>query len=291
MNSASLSDYIHDDIRLKIETGVNLPLTLTLHGIANYYRTSIMPVRLAIIQLVEEGYLSRLSNGRLVVNESKFGTTTPELGIQIVPKPPTNWFKVISDEVYSCILQNQSTCLRIETTAKKFGISRSLVHNIYHRLAGSGLLRHQPRRGWLVRPFSIQDLNAFIQTRELMECHAVDQVRNLMDREHLQRLLARHTPSVDNNQDTFDNSMHRYWIELSGNNYFLDFFDRHGTYYEALLAYSDIDPGLHEEMNQQHRDVLTAMLNSEWRKAKNYLCHDIRRLWPILVKTMVRSRA
>lgn len=246
-----------------------------------------MPVRMAVNQLVEEKFLNKLPNGRVCINWEKYGTIPHDQVAKVIVAPPTNWFKIVTDDIYLHSLRQKPRVMRIDATAKQFGISKSLVHSIFHRLAGIGLLQHEPRRGWLTRSFDVNDLDSFLQTRELIELQALDLVRDKLDRTCLERLLVKNSP-LPGQPLIFDNSLHRYWIDLSGNPYFIEFFDRHGKYFNTLLEYAELKDDLKEELAAQHRMILESMLRRDWRRAKNYLIFDIQRLRPILVETLQR---
>jgi DNA-binding GntR family transcriptional regulator len=188
-------------------------------------------------------------------------------------------------------LRGQSVPLQIEATAEGYGISRTLVHMSFHRLAGAGLLEHVPRRGWLVRPFREADLDAYLDVRQRLELRALELAAHRLDPAGLKQLLDRNRPRTGREPTRFDNSLHRYWVEHSGNRYIQDFFDRHGAYFAALLDYAVIGEPLLSELASQHRTILQALLRKQWRQARAALAHDIRRLRPILKDTIQRLEA
>lgn len=286
----TLSNYIKTDLRARIESGAGPPCKLTLAGLSDYYRVSLMPVRTAVGELIDEEFLHKQDNGRFAVNPAKLGAARPSRTAGAVA-PPTDWCRVLWDDVIRQSLRGQSTQLKLAATAEQHGIGRTLVHSIFHRLAGAGLLEHLPRCGWRVRPFREADLDAYLAVREVLEFQALELAAPRLEPGELQALLERNRPGDGREPTRFDNSIHRCWIDRSENRYIQDFFDRHGAYYAALLEYAAIGEPLLGEMAGQHRAILDALLRRQWARARAALGHDIRRLRPILKDTIQRLEA
>src|SRR5262249_25943813 len=120
-----ITTYIENDLRARIRADASLPDKLTLTGLSDFYRVSLMPVRTAVAHLIDEGYFSKQANGRFAVNKEKLGAE-PDGGSQVGAVPPTDWHKVLRDEVIRRSLRGQSVPLRLEATAERYGISRTL---------------------------------------------------------------------------------------------------------------------------------------------------------------------
>jgi DNA-binding GntR family transcriptional regulator len=283
----NLSTYIQNDLRQRLRAGTGLPCKLTLTGLSDYYRVSPMPVRTALGALISERVISKQENGRFTVNSLRAGANRAAARVE----PPTDWYKVIAADVIRQSLRGRAAPLKLAATAARYGTGRTLVHGVFHRLAGAGLLEHTPRCGWRVRPFREVDLDAYLEVREVLELRALDLARPHLDRAVLQNLLDRNRPADGTAPTRFDNGLHRYWIEQARNRYVRDFFDRHGAYYAALLDYAAIGEPLLGEMACQHREILEAILRRNWRRARDTLVRDIRRLRPILKDTIQRLEA
>jgi DNA-binding GntR family transcriptional regulator len=286
----NLSTYIKNDLRARIRSSAGVPCDLTLTGLSGFYRVSLMPVRTAVRELIAEGFFHKQQNGRFAINPRMRGTRPAGEAAPLV-EPPTDWSRVVSDDVIRQSLRGQSAPLKIAATAERYGIGRTLVHGIFHRLAGAGLLEHVPRRGWRVRPFREADLDAYVEVREALEFRALNLARPRLEPAALRALLERNRPGDGRSPTRFDNSIHRYWIEQSQNRYIQDFFDRHGAYYATLLDYAAIGEPLLAELALQHRTILESLLQEKWRAARDALAYDIRRLRPILKDTIQRLEA
>jgi DNA-binding GntR family transcriptional regulator len=285
-----ITAYIRNDLRARVRSGAGLPDKLTLAGLSDFYRVSPMPVRAAVAGLIDEGYFQKQENGRLAVNPAKLGAA-PDGAAEARAEPPTDWQRVLRDDVIRRSLRGQAVPLRIAATAERLGIGRTLVHSIFHRLAGAGLLEHAPRRGWRVRPFRQADLDAYQEVRELLELRALELAAPRLEPAALRELLEQNVPGRGRRPTRFDNGLHRYWVERSQNRYIADFFDRHGAYFAALLDYAALGEPLLSELAGQHRAILEALLHKKWRQARECLVRDIRRLRPILKDTIRRLGA
>jgi DNA-binding GntR family transcriptional regulator len=174
--------------------------------------------------------------------------------------------------------------LREETTAEKYGISRSSIRHIFQRLAGRGILEHLPRRGWQLRPFRQEDLDAYIRVRVGLELMALDLAWSRLVDEDLQAILDRNLlPTKPNAGPICDNSLHAYLIEKSRNLFIADFFDRHGKYFDVLFHWESLDREAQIQAVQQHREILEALLRRDRTAAEHALENHIRNNHPILL--------
>src|SRR5690606_12184813 len=118
-------------------------------------------------------------------------------------------FDEISGDLVRLSLEGKPVYLREEVTAEKYDISRSAIRNIFHRLAGEGILDHIPRRGWRLRPFRQVDLQAYIEVRESLELKALDLSIERLDQFELRRMLeANQFPATENDNPVIDESFH-----------------------------------------------------------------------------------
>jgi DNA-binding GntR family transcriptional regulator len=283
----NISTYIRDDLRSKILSGAEVPGKLTLPALAQQYQVSVMPVRIAVQELLEEKLLSKLENGRLAVNQSKFGSR-PGSPAAETPAPPQDVYQVVMRDVLAKSLRGEATPLKIVACAKEFGISRSLMHTVLHRLAGEGLVEHTPRYGWSIRPFRQRDLDSYVDVRESLELLALDSSRDKLETGKLQALLDLNQPDSARKQARIDNSLHAYWVEKSDNRYIQDFFQRHQAYYDMLLMHAVVRRTHIELSKASHRRILEALINKDWSTARSELVQDIRRLSPLLKTTIQR---
>jgi DNA-binding GntR family transcriptional regulator len=283
----SITQYIQDDLRARIRAGADLPDKLTLASLSEFYKVSMMPVRLAVADLVREQLLLREDNGRLAVNPQELGKPSAVRAFA-GPQPPPDWYEIIAGEVVRLSLRGQGLHLKIADLAEQHGIGRSSVHTIFHRLAGMGMLEHVPRCGWQVRPFREEDLDAYLEVRELLELRALELASPRLVAADLEEFLERNRPGDASSPTQLDNSLHRYWIERSRNRYIQDFFERQGAYYTALYAHAAVGEKLIATLAEQHRAILQPLLKKKLRQAQAALAFDIRSLRSILKEAIRR---
>ena len=277
----SIATYIKDDLAAQLNSGRQLPIELTLDSLAGYYNVSFTPVRTAIAELIYEGLLEKGPNRRLKTTDSRCRQSQSHQPKP--PAPPRDPYEVVSMDLVQLSLRGDSAYLREEATAEKYAISRSAMRNILHRLAGEGMLDHIPRRGWRLRPFRQDDLQAFIEVREVLELKALELARPKLDVAELQRMLDLNVPPAASGVSlSVDESLHEYLISTAGNAYIKDFFDRQGRYYRLLFEWEDHDGTVAIATMRQHHDILTALVQKNWSAARKALSHHILDDHPIL---------
>jgi DNA-binding GntR family transcriptional regulator len=280
----TLAEHVFEDLASRIESKEPLPCKLTFSALAKHYNVSLTPVRTAVKQLVSEGFLKALDNGRLQVSE-----TPPrrKRGKRVVPlEPPRDHEAIIRSDLIRMSLMGDTRYIREEAAAAKYGIGRTVLRPIFSRLAGQGLMEHVPRRGWRVRPFDKNDLCDFVEVREALELRALDEAKSRLQKEELEKFLEGNRPGGDMQIGALNNNLHSYWIKLSGNRYIIDFFERQGLYYRTLFDYAAPEAHVVDEMAAQHREILQALIDGRWRDAKKALVRHIRDQQPIVQQLM-----
>jgi DNA-binding GntR family transcriptional regulator len=156
---------------------------------------------------------------------------------------------------------------------------------IFHRLAGDGVLKHLPRRGFQLRPFHQKDLDSYIQMREVIELKALDLAWPwLVDADILAMLEKNRLPEKPGDEPQSDNSLHAYLVEKSQNAYIADFFERHGRYYKVLFDWEGLENKEMIETVRQHRAILEALLRRDRPAAERALVDHIRNNHPVLMR-------
>ncbi|MCA9014096.1 MAG: GntR family transcriptional regulator [Planctomycetaceae bacterium] len=280
----SLKNYIKNDLEVRLRNGQELPAQLTLESLAEHYEVSFSPVRIALAELVEAGLLQKGANRRLVLNTEQIKPLKRGKK-SVLPEPPADMFEVITNDFVKLSLQGEPVDIREEVTAQKYQISRSSLRIILNRLAGTGILDHIPRRGWRLRPFRQEDMQAFLEVRELLELKALELAKPHLVREDLQKILEGNViPEHASESVQIDNSLHEYIIEKAGNYYIQDFFQRQGRYYDILFDWEDQDRETAIETVRQHQSILNALIKKDWKSARKALSYHIRDNHPILSK-------
>ncbi len=272
----TLTHYVEEDLRRRIQAGQDLPDPLTLASLSKHYGVSLAPVRSALDKLIEEELIRKNeSNGRIEVNLEKIGTSRSYEPVAS-PMRPDDWDRILIKEVVLASLSGTASYLREEALAHKHGIGRSVIRSTFSRFAGAGLIEHIPRRGWRVRPLNLEDVRAYLQVREILELKALDLAKPHLMREDLEQMLAGNRSNGDNNPAKLDNRLHEYIIEKSGNHYIRDFFRQYvAAYYRTLFDYAAPEASVVVEMAAQHCHILDALIARAWTRARTALAEHI----------------
>jgi DNA-binding GntR family transcriptional regulator len=281
-----LTNYIAEDLRGRIRSGVRLPSALSLPALAKHYRVSLTPVRGAVAQLLSDGCIEKLSNGRLVVVPVK--KKSPQQ-FRVVQPPPTpqDWDRILIRELMIASLRREPVRLRDEALAEQHRVGRSVIRQSLGRLAGAGLIEHIPRRGWFVHPIREDDVVAYLDVREVLELKALDLARSHVSRADLVPMLEDNAPVDEGQSPRLDNRLHEYLIAKSGNRYICNFFRQYtATYYTSAFDYAAPEAHVVAEMAAQHRAILEALIGRRWAQARDALAHHIRAQRPILIRLL-----
>ena len=146
----------------------------------------------------------------------------------------------------------------------------------FNRLAEFGIIDHIPRCGWKLRPFTQDDLDAFLDTREVLELKALGLAKGRLDDKKLKIILNGNVLPKNSELPKVDNSLHSYIIEKARNRYIKDFFEHYGKYYEILFDWEDSNKKSAIRAAKQHRAILRALLKKDWRAAKKAMVYHIR---------------
>jgi DNA-binding GntR family transcriptional regulator len=281
----SLVTHIKNEIGSRLEKSEDLQIPLTVQGLSEHYGVSYTPVREAIGELIEVGLIRKKSNGRLEAITPKKRSKKSNFQTQQEPekKPVEN----ITKKLVAISLGGEECFVREEATASKHGLTRSTMRQILQRLAGEGLLEHVPRRGWRVKPFRQEDMDAFIEVREVMELKALDLAKTKLGSPESQRKLRQ---IKENNQlakgkkgqAKIDNTLHAYLIDLAANPYINDFFNRHGRYFTILFNWEGENEKAAVQAVTQHHEIIDALLAQNWSLAKKRLSHHLHSNHPVL---------
>jgi DNA-binding GntR family transcriptional regulator len=279
-----LASRIEKDLSAQLLSN-SLSCPLTMDGLSRHYGVSYTPIRKALNGLIEEGLIRKKENGRLELIET-FKPHTYEaqsFEIEDIPDPSIE----ITRELVELSLSGKEVFIREESTARKHGLSRSSLRQILLKLAGEGLILHIPRRGWQVKPFRQEDLQSFIEVREVMELKALELAQSKLSKPEAKRRLQEIKASnqILKNRKVkvkIDNSLHQYLLELAGNPYLDDFFQRHGKYYSILFEWEGGNENAAIQAVHQHHAIIDALIDEDWALARTELSEHLRTNHPVL---------
>lgn len=275
----NISQYIENDLIEKIRGGEQLPAKLTLATLAAQYEVSLTPVRAALENLIDAKFILKGDNGRLSINTRRKSKTPHKKREADSGIPHRNYDEIITEDIIHLGIQGEPAYLREESSAQRYGVGRTVIRQVFNRLAGANIIERVPRRGWRVNPFREKEMLDYIDIRETLELKALKLARKHLDPEKLKEFLITNSPDAKGNPQ-LDNHLHEYWIKKSDNRYIQSFFAQFGIYYSYLFSYSTIATSLIEEKAAEHRKILNALLNKEWDAANSALLQHIRKQRP-----------
>ncbi len=88
--------------------------------------------------------------------------------------------------------------------------------------------------------------------------------------------------------DRLNNELHQYLVDRSQNTYIREFFEVHGLYYRLLLDFAAPEAHAVHTMARQHRDILRALIDQDWPKARRALAKHIRAQRPVVRRLLER---
>ena len=280
-----ITDVIENDIKSKIDSGVDYPANVTLNGLAEIYSVSLTPVRTAVKSLIQQDYIIKQSNGRLDINKKKVGCGKSKAGkSQLLPRTD----ELLLKHILKQSLKGSEVFLREEACAERYGVGRTVIRGIFNNYATRGVLAHVPRCGWKVYSYSHEDMCSFLEIRELMEIKALNLAKENIDLKKIESFLSLN--QLKEQEQLLDDQLHDYFIECSGNPYIKGFFDKQGLYWAALFNYAAPETASVTQMANEHCDVLNAVLQNDWSKARKALSLHVRSQAPI-ISTLVNQLA
>lgn len=280
-----MTSYIKNDLVAQLCRSEIDAEDLTLHGIAGRYGVSITPVRAALRELIDEGYVKKRDNRRLDVDMSRVDRAKSAKAVQAAP--PKDYFAIITHDFIRLSVHGEEIAVREEAVAEKYGLSRTSVRQIFHRLAGQGVLKHKPRHGWLLRPFREADLDSYVEVRTVLERKALELAwPYLVDADIKKMLAGNRLPKTPDGEIANDNTLHDYLIQKAGNQYIADFFERHGPYYSVLFDWEARDRNALMNAVRQHRRILKALLDRNYKAAEKALLDHIRSSHPDVTRVL-----
>lgn len=146
------------------------------------------------------------------------------------------------------------------------GMSRTPVREAFLRLESEGLLRLYPKRGALVVPVSVAEVESVLETRLLIERHAIEKVilRGIDLSDDLEASIAEQARLADADDTAAfvnaDREFHRLFVAAAGNPTLLALHDslrdRQGRMGIAAIAR---DAGRSRSILAEHRELVTAV--------------------------------
>ncbi len=148
----------------------------------------------------------------------------------------TNLVEQIRDRLLSAIVKGElkpgERLVEVEL-ARRLGVSRGPIREAARLLEQRGFLRSEPRRGFFVRAFSLDDIDAIFELRSCIQLHTAEKVLSRAsddDVKTLGRLFEAIETAAAKKQDPIASTeanfaFHRFLLELTGNPRFVEVYE------------------------------------------------------------------
>ena len=280
----TLAKQIEADLATRLADGTLGVDGLKLLPLAAHYGTSTRPIRIALARLRERNML----DGQI----PQSGKRQPKSHEPIRPQQTHDDLTTrIAESLVQDALRDDDRFVREGQTAETYGVSTTVVREIFNRLVGQGMLEHVARRGWRVRKLTQKDLDDFIEVRESLEIKALRLAWDRIDREQFATFLdGNAAPASPRGKHKLDNGFHGEIIRRANNKYISEFFDRHGRFFDIVFQWEAHDSAAATQAVQQHRAIVRAILDRDMPKSEAALVDHIRHNHPILTDILNRKR-
>lgn len=170
--------------------------------------------------------------------------------------------------------------------ASRLEISRHPIREAYRVLESEQLVYSIPNKGAFVTELSHEDLLEVCQAREMIECHAVELLKqkNIRDLPQLESAIEHASslsvPTTDDPEQYLKfhkafTTFHSKMIQASGNSRLVHF-NRSIALNLARYQFKSLRlPGSLEIDDREHREILNSLKNGEYENAKEILRHHI----------------
>jgi DNA-binding GntR family transcriptional regulator len=163
--------------------------------------------------------------------------------------------------------------------ADRLGVSRPPLREAFRVLEGEDLVVNIPRKGCCVQEVSIEACQDIFQVREMMECYAIDIIREKKIKNFekvestLQQPIIKTPPATSNPYDKYRylKAIADFHIQLVAaannirlNSYYQNIFPALARY-QSLYTYKK---GLMEVSKETHAEILELLKNRQYEKAK-----------------------
>jgi DNA-binding GntR family transcriptional regulator len=169
--------------------------------------------------------------------------------------------------------------------ASALGMSRTPVREAFLRLEGEGLLRLYPKRGALVVPVSVGEVEAVMETRMLVERFALDKVlargpAPAIADEMDARIALQEAHEAAGDADGFaavDREFHTIFLTAAGNPIVAELYDTLRDRQQRMIITSLlISAGRSESILVEHRALTEAIRAGELERAQSVLAAHLR---------------
>lgn len=192
-------------------------------------------------------------------------------------------YNAIREKIVTCEFA-PGTFLNEEILTDALGLSRTPIRDALGRLEQEGLVEIKPKRGIMVTPLTINDINMIFEVRNLYEPYILLNYGSLLSTDRLKEFYniffqTNADSEYFQNNDYFynlDSDFHLMIVECCPNAYIRSNYDRIRTQ-NARFRYmtGNISNNRMEDTFREHLDIIRPCLQKNWKEAAEMMVRHL----------------
>lgn len=188
-------------------------------------------------------------------------------------------------EIYSAIINHQlrpATPLQEDAIAKAFGVSRTVIRKVLHRLAHEKLVELYPNKGAFVAKPSIEEARQIFEARRAAECFIMEKLVFTISDEDIAKLATIVQAEAlalgdgkNRRRVKLSGNFHRELAALVGNDVLRNFVNELVSRTSLIIALYE-SPGAVPCSHNEHIEIIDALRRRDGKKAAQYMEHHLR---------------
>lgn len=185
-------------------------------------------------------------------------------------------YNIIKNKIITCEYA-PNDLLNEEKLKEEIGASRTPIRDALSRLEQENLVRILPKKGVMVVPLSIRDVNSVYEARMLLEPYAIQHYANKIDEEKFrqyQKLFIQTKNEIENgfelSDDLYkmDDKIHIEFIEATENDYFISMYKQiYNQNYRLRIISGVRSKKRMSETQTEHLKIIENCIQKNWDKA------------------------
>lgn len=187
-------------------------------------------------------------------------------------------YKVLHDEIVSGVLPSDTPLREVEL-AKRFGVSRTPIREVLHRLASERLIRIIPNTGSFVGAFTWDEVHEVFEIRQLLEIYAAGQTADRIlptDLDRFEKIYSACEEAYEKfDTEAYaeqDEAFHELLNSLSGNQLLLDLIHQMNDRAKLItMRRANYKQGEMKTSLDGHRQIIDALKERDSEKVKKLM--------------------
>ncbi len=171
--------------------------------------------------------------------------------------------------------------LKEETLSIEYNVSRTPIREAVSRLAQEELVIIKPKKGIIVAPITIEDINQTYEVRLLFECYAVSQYGPSIDKNKLLECLSELNELKESDFESdevyiLDDKVHKTIMDAIDNQYILNTYKSlHSKNTRYRFFSGSNNKNRLKESTEEHLEIVKACIEEDWTRASEALRNHI----------------